>query len=38
LGPDLADARVWLEIIAKADADGSGEIDLEEFVQLMKNI
>jgi Ca2+-binding EF-hand superfamily protein len=38
LGPDLAEARVWREIMAKADADGSGEIDLEEFVQLMSKI
>jgi Ca2+-binding EF-hand superfamily protein len=37
IGGELAEDAVWVELLAKVDADGSGEIDLKEFQQLMSN-
>ena len=37
IGPDLATDEVWKKLMASADADGSGEIDLQEFQKLFMN-
>jgi Ca2+-binding EF-hand superfamily protein len=38
IGPGLADDDAWADIIAQADADGNGEIDIHEFKAMMAAI
>ena len=37
IGPSLASDAVWQKLMKSADADGSGEIDLQEFQKLFLN-
>lgn len=38
LGPDLAENDVWVDLIKQADADGNGELDLDEFSNMLSAI
>ena len=34
----IHDEEVWVQIVKEADADGNGQMDFEEFKDMMRNI
>ena len=38
IGSQLAEEQVWADLLRQADSDGNGEIDIEEFINLMKDV
>ena len=38
IGSQLAEENVWADLLRQADSDGNGEIDIEEFINLMKDV
>lgn len=38
IGANMAQDQVWADLLRQADADGNGEIDIDEFINLMKDV
>ena len=37
IGASVQD-HIWVDLLSQADTDGNGEIDIEEFINLMKDV